>query len=39
MTHKIFATQCYFTDLLEHKITNKTTCRIPLANPRQLLAH
>ena len=25
-----------FTDHLKHKIVNKTTCRMPLVNPRQL---
>ena len=34
-----FATQCFFTDHLNHKIVNKTTCRTPSANPRQLWAH
>ena len=34
---KIFDTQCFFTDHLEHKTVNKTTCRTPLANPRQFI--
>ena len=32
---KIFATQCFLTDHLEHKVVNKITCRTPLAYPRQ----
>ena len=36
---KTFATQCFFTDHLNHKIMNKKTCRTPLANPRQLWIH
>ena len=36
---KIFATQCFFTDRLNHKIVNKTTCRTPSANPCQLQTH
>ena len=31
-----FARQCFFTDHLNHKIVNKTTCRKPPANPHQL---
>ena len=31
-----FARQCFFTDHLNHKIVNKTTCRKPSANPHQL---
>ena len=29
----------FFTDHLNHKVVNKTTCRTPLANPFQLWAH
>ena len=36
---KIFATQCLFNDHLKRKTVNKTTCRIPSANPRQLCKH
>ena len=36
LTSKIFATQCSFDDHIRHKIVNKTTCRTPNANPRQL---
>ena len=36
---KTFATQCFFTDYLNHEIVNKTTCRTPSANPRQLWPH
>ena len=36
---KVFATQCFFTDHLKHKFLNKTTCRPPSANPRQLCTH
>ena len=34
---KTFATQCFLTDHLKHKTVNKTTCRMPLANPHQLM--
>ena len=34
--NEIFATQCFFTDHLKNKIVNKTTCRIPSTNSRQL---
>ena len=30
---KIFAKQFFFTDHLERKTVNKTTCRTPLVNP------
>ena len=33
---KTSATQCFFTDHLNLKIVNKTTCRTPSKNPRQL---
>ena len=33
---KNFATQCFFSDHLKHEIVNKTTCRVPSRNPRQL---
>ena len=33
---KTFATQCFFTDHLNHKTVNKTTCRTSPANPCQL---
>ena len=33
---KTFATQCFLTDQVNHKIVNKTTYRTPSANPRQL---
>ena len=36
---KTFATQCFFTDYLNHETVNKTTCRTLSANPRQLWAH
>ena len=29
----------FFTDHLNHKVVNKTTCRTPSANPFQLWAH
>ena len=31
--------QCFFSDHLNHKTVNKTTCRMPSENPRQLWAH
>ena len=36
---KIFTTQCFFIDHLNHKTVNKTTSRTPSANPRRLCAH
>ena len=36
---KPFAAQCFFTDYLNHKTANKTTCRITSSNPCQLWAH
>ena len=36
---KTFATLCFFTDYLNHKIVNKTTCRTLSANPHELWAH
>ena len=33
---KTFATQRFFTDHLNHKAANKTTCRTPSANLCQL---
>ena len=39
VTSKIFATQCFLTDHLKHKIVNKTTCRMSSANPLQLYKH
>ena len=36
---KTFATECFFTDHLNHKTVNKTTCRKSSVNPRQLWAH
>ena len=36
---KGFATFCFFTDHLNHKIMNKTTCRTTSANPSQLWTH
>ena len=33
---KIFAIQPSLFDHLKHKIVNKTTCRMPAANSRQL---
>ena len=36
---KTFATQCFFTDYLNHETVNKTTCRTLSANPHQLWAH
>ena len=36
---KIFATKCLFTDHLQNKTVNQSTCRMPSANPRQSLAH
>ena len=36
---KGFATFCFFTDHLNHKIMNKTTCRTTTANPSQLWTH
>ena len=35
---KIFTPQCFLTNHLKHKTVNKTTCRTPSANPRQLRA-
>ena len=34
-----FATQLFFTDHLNRKTVNKTTCRTPSANPCQLWVH
>ena len=34
LLHSVFS-----TDHLNHKTVNKTTCRMPLANPHQLYAH
>ena len=39
MTIEIVTAKCSFTDHLKYKIINKTTCRIPSANPPQLYAH
>ena len=36
---KNFATRCLFTDHFNHKSLNKTACRTPSVNPRQLCAH
>ena len=36
---KIFATQCFFTDHLKHKLVDKTTCRVPSAHRHQLCRH
>ena len=36
---KTFATQCFFTGHLNHKIVNKTNCKTSLGNPRQLWTH
>ena len=36
---KTFATECFFTDFLNHKTVNKTTCSTPSANSRQLWVH
>ena len=36
---KTFATQCFFTDYLNHEIVNKTICRTLSANPHQVWAH
>ena len=36
---KAFATECFFTDHMNHRTINKTTCRTPSANPRQPWAH
>ena len=36
MPGKSFAIQCFFSDHFNHKIVNKTTCRKPSANSRQL---
>ena len=33
---KIFPTQCFLTDHLKHWTLNKTTCRVPSADPCQL---
>ena len=35
---KSLAVQCFFTDHFNHKSVNKTTCRMPSVNPRQLWA-
>ena len=32
---KTFATQCFFTDHLNHKNENKAACRTLSANPRR----
>ena len=37
--NKTFAPQCFFTEHLDQKTVNKTTCRTPSANPRQLCAY
>ena len=39
LSSKVFATQCFFTDHLKNKTVNKSSCRMPSANPRQLSAH
>ena len=39
IARKTFATQYFITDHLNHKTTNKKTCRTPSANPRQLSTH
>ena len=39
MASKIFATQCFFTDHLNQKTKNKTTCRTPSANLRKRSWH
>ena len=39
MPSKTFATECFFTDYLNHKTVNKTTCRTPSANTRQVWAY
>ena len=39
MPCKILATQCFFTDHLNHKTVNKKACRMPSANSRQQCAH
>ena len=36
---KTFATECFFTDHLNRKAENKTTCITSAENPRQLWAH
>ena len=33
---KTFATQCFYTNHLKHKTVNKTICKMPPVNPRQL---
>ena len=33
---KTFATQCYFTDHLNHETVNKTACRTSSVDPRQI---
>ena len=35
---KIFTTKSFFTNHLKHKTVNKSTCRMPSVNPRQLCA-
>ena len=35
MASKNFAAQCFFTDHLNRKPVDKTTCRKPSANPSQ----
>ena len=35
---KVFPAKCFFTDHLKQKTLNKTTCRMPSANSRQLFA-
>ena len=39
IANKIFATQRFCTDYLKHKNINKTTCRMPSANPRNLCVY
>ena len=39
IARKTFATQLFLIDHMNHKIVNKTTCRTPSANPRQLWVH
>ena len=39
ISSKIFASQCFLSDHLNKKTVNKTTCRMPSANSRELWVH
>ena len=37
--YKTFATQCFFTDHLKHKLVDKPTCRMPSPHRHRLCRH